>query len=79
MTAPSSTVTMRVVRARDLQQQLDVERLGPAHVDHRGIERLGRLQRRIEQGAEGQDRDALAFAAHLALAERQRVERELAA
>jgi hypothetical protein len=45
-------------------QQFGVERLGPAHVGHGRIERFGRLQRRIQQGAEGQDRDArFAFAA----------------
>ena len=42
----------------DLQQQIHIERLGPAHVDHGGIQGLGRLQRGIQQGAKGQNGDA---------------------
>ena len=61
----------RFVAFCDLQQQGHVQRLGPAHVDHGGIQRFGRLQRRVQQRAERQDGDAFALAAHFALAEWQ--------
>ena len=67
----------RVVALRHLAQQGFVDGLGPAHVDHGGIDRLAHFERGIQQGAECQDGNAgrlavglaLALAADLALAE----------
>jgi hypothetical protein len=46
--------------ARQVSHQGDIERLGEAHVGDRRIDALGRGERRVEQGAEGEDRDPLA-------------------
>ena len=48
-----------------------------AHVDHGGIELLGRLQRRVQQAAESQDRHTRASAPDFALAEGQTVQPRL--
>ena len=62
----------RVVRGSDLQQQLCVQRFGPAHIDYRGIQVLCRLQSRVKHGAKSQDCHALALLADLALTKGQR-------
>ena len=47
----------QLVVRRELVDQLDVQRLHEAHVGHRRVERLGRLQRRLQHRAEREDRD----------------------
>ena len=63
-----------LVGAGQLEQQLGVQRLGPAHIGHAGIERLTRLQSRVQQSAKRQNRHALARSAQLAFAKGQRVQ-----
>ena len=64
-----------LVAARQLQHQGLVQRLDEAHVGHRAVQLLGRLQRRVQQRAEGQDRDPLAGAPQHAAAPGPSVER----
>ena len=72
-----------IVLRSHLQQQIHVERLGPAHVDNGGVQRFSRLQCGVQQGAEGQDGHTRrgevircqAFTADLPLAEGQAFER----
>ena len=57
----------------DRHQQIGVERLDEAHVDDRGIEPLGELERGAEQRPEHQEREtAAAFATDHASTDRQR-------
>ena len=58
----------RVVAARQFQHQVVIQRLGKPHVGHRGAQAVSRLERGVQQGAEGQDGDALPLPAHDALA-----------
>jgi hypothetical protein len=49
-----------IMAARQVSHQGDIERLGEAHVGDGRVDPLRRRERGIEQGAEGEDRDALA-------------------
>ena len=55
----------------NLKQQLSVQRLDPAHVDHRRAQCLSCHQRRVQQCAKSQDGNVLARPLQLRLAERQ--------
>ena len=57
--------------AGQLDGQVGVQRFDELHVGHRQAQALGHRQARMQQGAEGQDGDALALPAHLAPAPRQ--------
>ncbi len=59
------------VTGRGLAQGLAVDGLDEAHVDHAGIQRFGGLHRLVQQGAEGEDGDALAASAPDGLADGQ--------
>ena len=64
----------RVVGSGYLEQQLHIQRLGPAHVDHGGTRRpdfFSRLQRGVKQRAKSQNCNACTLPAHFALAKRQ--------
>src|SRR3954470_3847137 len=54
-----------MVRGGKLFHQLDVERLYETHVGDRRVQRLRRVERRLEHRAEGKDGDALALPAQL--------------
>ena len=62
------------VHRRHFKQQLKIKRLGPAHVDHAGIEFLGGLQRRVKQGAKSEDCNPLALTPCLAFSIWQRIQ-----
>ena len=61
----------RLMVARDFQQQVQIKRLGPAHVDHRGVQCLRGLQRRVQHAAKRQNRHPGASPPNLALAKWQ--------
>src|SRR3546814_5324781 len=64
------------MRTRQLEDQLAIERLDEAHVDHGEVEFAANLLGRRHHRAERQQRDARAAAAQLRLADRQRVRSE---
>ena len=57
------------------EQQGFVQGLGPAHIDHRGIELLGRLQCGVQQSAKRQNGHTLTPPAHLGLGIGQGIQR----
>ena len=60
-----------LVCACHFEQQLGVQGLGPAHIDHGRVERLCGLQNRIQQRAKDQDRHACAVSPDLTFAKWQ--------
>ena len=60
-----------VMRGRQLADQVSIDGLDEAHVDHRGIQRLAGRHGGRHHRPEGQDGNALALAPHLGLAARQ--------
>src|SRR5678815_5316311 len=60
----------QMMRVGDPFQEIDIQRLDEAHVDHRGVERVAGFERRLEHRAESEDGDALALPANLRLADR---------
>ena len=61
----------RLMVARHFQQQVQIQRFGPAHVDDRGIQRLRRLQCGVQQAAKSQNRHTGAGTANFAFAKWQ--------
>ena len=59
------------MRGCQLADQVSVDGLDEAHVDHRGIQRLARRHGGCHHRPEGQNGNALALAPHLGLAARQ--------
>jgi hypothetical protein len=63
------------VATRHLQQQFEVQRLGPAHVDHRGIKRSAACSAGCSRVPKARIATPLALAPQLAPAKGQRLQR----
>ena len=74
-TAFAGTVFHRdqaVVREGHVFQHSQIQGFGPAHVDHRSVQGLGRLQSFVKQGAERQNSHAFSLPLHFCLSPWQR-------